>query len=387
MGKMAETAENARLALLGQRRNLALVTEAISSGRVAHAYLVVGPDGSGKKTLALFVAQLLVCEAPQREAGAVNVDRDIVAKGSGSRFAEGAHLLPCGTCRSCIRVKAGNHPDVRLVTPDGAAFKIDQVRDVQREAALSPYEGNLKVFIVERADLMTEEAQNSLLKTLEEPPPHSLFILLAPESTALLPTIVSRCQLLRMELLPEKMIAAELERRGKAFGQAARTAAALAGGCLGRALASLEEPLAGIRNKAVGFVEALGKIGPGECLSLAREFEKDRDGAEFFVQVLSLLYRDLAVMAATRAQSGAEEGCGGALVNRDIAEMLGREARHYDVEGCLAAETALARSAEFARLNINTRLLLDVLLLELRELRRNGRFTAAWEELLERVTA
>ncbi len=375
---MSATAENARITVLGQRRNMALLTAAIQKGSVAHAYLVVGAPGSGKKTLAFYLAQLLFCE----EAVGERAD---------------AASQPCGACHSCRRVANGNHPDVRLVAPEGVSFKIDQVREVQGEASLSPYEADTKVFILESAELMTEEAQNSLLKTLEEPPPHSVFVLLAPEATALLPTIVSRCQLVRMEPLSEKDICAELERRGVASDVEARTAAALSGGCLGRARAVLGEPLRQTRDKAVSFVESVGVLGAGECLRLAAEFEKDREGADFFAQMLSLLYRDLAVLAAADARDGDEPGLDGqriaaiaameTLLNRDVATMLGREARYYDVAGCLAAEAALTAFAEMARLNLNTRLLLDVLLLELRELRRGGRFTAAWDELLERVTA
>ena len=161
--------------IIGHDWAVDLLRRSLEAGRMAHAYLMSGPSQVGKTTLALALAKALNCT-----------------------YAD----PPCGHCPSCLQIEHGTHPDVQLIVGDGAreSIKIEQIRVLQREAVLSPYEGGYRVFVLRRIDRASVEAANSLLKTLEEPPPHVVLVLTALDPEALPATIVSRCQ--RLDLRP-----------------------------------------------------------------------------------------------------------------------------------------------------------------------------------------
>ncbi len=162
--------------------------------RLAHAYLFAGPRGAGKKRLALHLAKSLFCTEMTHDA--------------------------CGRCLNCQRIDNSNHPDVYQIAPDGNSIKIDQVRSLQKEMAMRALESVHKVYILEHVDKMTVQAANSLLKFLEEPPPGVMALLLTENSNAILPTILSRCQIVLFSPLPPELIAERLVEEGIAPGLA-----------------------------------------------------------------------------------------------------------------------------------------------------------------------
>ncbi len=190
--------------LIGQKRAQKILKESIKHERVSHAYLFIGAEGTGKRSLALAFAAALNCLSPEP---------------------------PCGSCRNCRRVLAGNHPDVTILEPEGKSFKIAQIRRLQQLISLKPYEGGWKIFIIDGVETFTEQAANSLLKTLEEPPVHSVLILLA-NTALLLPTITSRCTIVPLQPLSDHLIRQILEEKG--YAEAERIAA-ISGGSLGKA--------------------------------------------------------------------------------------------------------------------------------------------------------
>lgn len=163
----------------GQEKAKRLVARSLSSGRVPHAYIFKGPDGVGKRLFARGVAAALNCRGDER-----------------------GHA--CGHCSSCRKFLSGNHPDFLVVRPDKGAIKIDQVREMCRALSYPPYESELRVVLLEDVHTMRQEAANSLLKTLEEPPPGNLLILTAEASRDVLTTIASRCQTVPFYGLPEE---------------------------------------------------------------------------------------------------------------------------------------------------------------------------------------
>ena len=209
---------------IGHERGMKALQRGLAKGRVSHAYLLAGSRHVGKMTLALDVARMVNCLADDR---------------------------PCGECAQCERVDRGLHSDVRVVGLDAGgpveertrvAIGINQVRDIQREASLKPFEGVYRVFIIDGAELLSEEAANSLLKILEEPPEQVVLLLLTSNAAGLLPTIVSRCQHLELRPLPETMVAGELESRYGLEGDRARNIARLSAGRLGWAFRAVDEP-------------------------------------------------------------------------------------------------------------------------------------------------
>jgi DNA polymerase-3 subunit delta' len=199
--------------LLGQAKAITHLTRAVTSGRLAHAYLFAGPDGVGKKTAAQALASVLLCRMPDG-------------------------LSPCGACPGCRKFLSGNHPDLLRVRPQGAAIKIDQIREMKKALTFSPFESRQRVVLIEDVHTMRREAGNSLLKVLEEPPADNLLILIGSTAGALLDTIVSRCQVIPFAPLPLELTASVIQRHRPELGREdCRVLAALADGCPGQALA------------------------------------------------------------------------------------------------------------------------------------------------------
>jgi DNA polymerase-3 subunit delta' len=172
----------------GQPQVIRLLQNGLLHGKIAHAYCFAGPRGVGKKKTAMELAKALNCEQKQADA--------------------------CDRCRTCLRIEHGNHPDIIRIKPDGASIKIDQVRQLQRAFSFTLGKGVTRVIMMEQAELMTPQAANSLLKFLEEPVSPMVAILITENIHAMLPTILSRCQILRFSELPPAVLAKKLEEQG-----------------------------------------------------------------------------------------------------------------------------------------------------------------------------
>lgn len=193
--------------LIAQPKVASFLSAATASGSLTHAYLFVGPAGSGKKSAAKALACAVVCE----DGG-------------------------CGACPACQRVRKGFHPDVRLYEPEGASsYVVEQIRDLIHDITLAPIEAHSKVYIVDSAEALGPQAANALLKTLEEPPDDVVIVLLASAFDAVLPTIASRCQIVRFSRIAPSTAVAMLTQRGVS-AEEARGALAASGGVVPRAL-------------------------------------------------------------------------------------------------------------------------------------------------------
>ena len=192
-----------------------LVARAIESGKPAHALLLVGPEGVGKTTLAMDLAAGLMCLAPNP------ADR------------------PCRECAACRKVAHGNHPDLHRLAPEGAGqqIRIGQVQQLSSDLALLPLEGRFRIAVIEKAHRLNDDAQNALLKTLEEPPAAVVIVLAADDSAKLLPTVVSRCTRVRMGPVSADELSRVLAERGVADAARGAALARLTGGRPGAALA------------------------------------------------------------------------------------------------------------------------------------------------------
>jgi DNA polymerase-3 subunit delta' len=325
--------------IVGHNWAVTLLRRGLASGRVAHAYLLCGPPQIGKTRLALTLAQALNCQAADP---------------------------PCGHCPSCQKIERGAHPDVHLLTGEGAggSFKIDQVRALQREAVLSPYESRYRVYILERMDLASVEAANSLLKTLEEPPAHVVLALTAVQADALPTTVVSRCQRLDLRPVTRDLIEATLQERGLP-AEKARLLARLSGGRVGWALVAAEDDgLLARRQRALEQMLQLMAANRVERLEFARRTARDADACLDLVEQWAIWWRDL-LLAAGQGQEH--------LVNVDRAAELQSLAGEAGVARAWAMLNALRDTAAQLQANVNPRLALEGLLLKL----PSGRVTAS----------
>lgn len=319
--------------VVGHEWTVALLRRSLVDGRVRHAYLIAGSPQIGKTTLARTFAQALNCAHPK-------VDE-----------------RPCDACRSCRLVSHGNHPDVWVVEPDGAYFKIDQIRALQRQVALSPLEGRWKVYILQEMERATAEAANALLKTLEEPPSHAVLILTASEAEALLPTIVSRCQPILLRPLSRQAVEQALVDRWQVPPEQASLLANLSGGRLGWAVEASQKPSV-LERRSQRLDELQELIGQGRAERFAYAEKLSRDPATLR-EVMALWltwWRDLLLIA---------HGSTAALTHQDqnadlhrLAEKLGPEQTRRVVAAIRAAIRGLDSHA-------NSRLTTEVLMLNL----------------------
>lgn len=229
--------------LIGQHAAETLLARALLREQVGHAYLFLGPSGSGKATAARLFAQAVNCErqpaVAEPESGALPG-----AGGAGGEAAFTLRLAPCGQCESCRRIAAGTHPEVMEVRPaskSGQNISVDQAREIRRNAALRPKLGNRRVYLIPNAEAFNEESANALLKTLEEPSPYVTLVLCAPSPSLVLPTIRSRCQIVRFGLADPAAIEGALAARG-VEAERARALARASGGRPGLALSWANDP-------------------------------------------------------------------------------------------------------------------------------------------------
>ncbi len=258
----------------GHDQPVTILKRALANNTLAHAYLFSGREGIGKKMTALALAAAVNC----RNAGP-----------SGG----------CGDCSSCRKVAAYGHPDVHILAADGDEIKIDQVRQIQADLALKPFEGAKKILIVDGADSMNPASANAFLKTLEEPPGEALIVLISALPQGLLPTIRSRCQEIRFLPLPRRVLAGALIRKRGISEDDAWFVAALAQGSIGRGLAMDVEQEKAMRHEIMAIWSGLGKMNAGEVLAQAEMFSKDRDRLERLLDVGIEWLRDTLVLRET----------------------------------------------------------------------------------------
>ena len=314
---------------------VALLDSGLKGGKLSHAYLFVGPPHVGKMTLASNLAQALNCQGDDQ---------------------------PCGVCASCQRIAQLKHADVQVIGPNGRAeISIDQIREMERSASLKPFEGRNRVFIIDGAEQLSSEGANSLLKTLEEPPPNVQIILLAVNEGLLLPTVRSRCQRLELRPLPITVVERALIEQWEATPEQAMVLARLSSGCLGWAVGALsDDSVSGKRAERLSALLQLTCVGRAERFAyasqLASEFSKDREALR---EVLSLwvgLWRDLLLVKV---------GCRDLITNIDQEESLCRETENYNLNRIEGFIESLQHALEELGQNANPRLVLEVLMLNL----------------------
>ena len=284
--------------LLGHEKPKTLLRQAAAINKMGHAYLFRGPDGVGKKRTALTLAAYLNCKSPMGQDG-------------------------CGRCPSCRKYLSGNHPDLLVVKPDGAAIKIGQIRELKRQLAFPPLEAKVRVVILEDIHTMRREAANSLLKTLEEPAPDNLLILTADPAANILPTILSRCQVIPFGPLDHEDMAHLLMREDAIDESLALTLAAVSEGSLGRAMLLWQENLLSLRQEVVEGL-LYGHLDQAETIAqIFRLSEKTaalKENTSELLALLRLWYRDLVFVAAGGPKT--------AIVNKDMALSLSAAAQY-----------------------------------------------------------
>lgn len=321
--------------MVGQDVAVRILANQLRTGHVSHSYLFLGPEGVGKETAAYAFARALLCEGES----------------------VGACGDACGSCRACRKVLHSNHPDLRIIAPQDRYISIDQVRELQRFLALRPYEARYKVVVLQDADSMQKPTANSLLKTLEEPPPSSVLVLICHRLQGVPDTVLSRCQIIRFRRLTTREITDLLSADDKVDRQRARVAAEMADGSVSTAqrLASSEAFQA--REDLLTALRNLPGMQPTELLELSEQWSSREDIAEV-TRLIVAWFRDLLIWRLT--------GGGQLLRFDDWHDDIAAVAKGYSVatlERCLAYAEEAARSVNGS---FNVQLALDVLFLRIR---------------------
>ena len=316
--------------ILGHDRIIEVLRRSLRNGKTAHSYLFEGVPGSGRKKTALQLIQALFCTMLPDDA--------------------------CGVCSSCRKIDGGNHPDIHLISPlpDKRDISIDQLRELQHELSLRPYEAPRKACLIDPAERMSINAANSLLKTLEEPPGTALIILLTENAGMLLSTVRSRCQTIRFAPLSPEHVLTLLERSGMS-PDAAALIAPMSGGSLQRALELDNEALTTRREAVLSRVGTLNISRIATVFDASEELAGNRDTTLELLDMLLSFYRDAVHLGA-----GSED-----IVNRSVRPAIESIAARRSFPHNLKLLERIYETRRAVQRNANPKLALDTLFMSM----------------------
>ena len=316
--------------ILGHERIVEVLQRSLRTGKTAHSYLFEGVPGCGRKKTALALIQAIFC----------------------TEFGDDA----CGVCQTCRKVASGSHADIHSIAPlpDKRDISIDQLREMQRTLSLRPYEAPRKACIIEPAERMSVNAANSLLKTLEEPPGDALIILLTVNAGMLLPTIRSRCQLIRFAPLSPEHVMTLLERNGMA-AETASLLAPMSGGSMQRAVELDNESLTVRRDAVLSCLSQMSINRIATVFDAAETLSGNRDETLELLDLLISFYRDAVHLAAGSAE----------IVNRTVRPAIESIAARRSFPRNLELLEAICETRRAIQRNANPKLALDHLFMNI----------------------
>ncbi|RLQ91703.1 DNA polymerase III subunit delta' [Falsibacillus albus] len=311
-----------------------MIENSLEKNRVAHAYLFDGERGTGKREAGYLFAKSLFCDDPI------------------------GRYIPCEQCINCKRINHGNHPDVHVIEPDGLSIKKGQIQELQAEFSKTGVESNKKLYIIVHADKMTVNAANSLLKFLEEPHAETMAILLTEQVHRILPTIISRCQLINFRPLPPEILKDNLQKEG-VHPHMAPLLASLTNNFDEAMQLNSEEWFAQARKIVLKLYEGLKKSPLQAMVGLQDEWFahfKEKSQIERGLELLLLIYKDLLYIQIDRGEQ---------LVFPDYRQQLEADALHTSARQLSDQMTAILEAKRKLISNMNPQLLLEQLVLEL----------------------
>jgi DNA polymerase-3 subunit delta' len=333
--------------IISQERTISFLKGVMARGKIPHAYLFAGISGVGKTTTALAYTQAINCKEQVNEEA-------------------------CGHCQTCRQVRSGNFPDLVFIEPDGQNIKIEQIRGLNRALSFKPVSGRYRVSIIRQAEAMTDEAANSLLKTLEEPPPNNLIILNVTEPLAMFPTIVSRCQKVLFRPIPARAIADWLMGSQSVDKDRAHVLAKISEGSLGKAIRMSEGDFIKNREYLISRLIQLQGLSSEEALEMALEYKQKRKawdsedtgkGEWDLFDLLSIWkswYRDLLL---TKLHCPSDF-----LINVDFSQKLKNISRHFKIENLIESFHMVDRSQRDLLQTRNVDITMEHTILTLRRL-------------------
>lgn len=322
--------------IIGHEQIIEHFKSALKNHQVSHAYILNGENGSGKSMLAKAFAKALVCEAGYGDS--------------------------CNMCRACHQFDSGNHPDVKWVTHEKAnSIGVDDVRgQINNDIVIKPYSSKYKVYIIDEAEKMTVQAQNALLKTIEEPPEYAVIMLLTSNIDALLPTIRSRCVRLDLKVVDDGLVKKYLMEHLHVPDYQAEIDASYAHGSIGRAKqAATSQDFADMTQNALRILKNADGMEVYELTEAIKELSSDKQNINDYLDLFQFWFRDVLMFKATREVDN--------LVFKQEINYIREQARQRSYENLEKILDALEKTKVRLRANVNTELALELLFLTIRE--------------------
>lgn len=320
--------------IIGHEKIIESLKTAVKNNLVFHSYLFEGPKSIGKEKLAKVFAKTLLCQ----------------------RGGE----TPCNTCPSCMKIESGNHPDFYMEYPDDDSFKKEQIEEILRTIRKVPLESKRKVYILDDADKMTQQAQNSFLKTLEEPPGYAVIILLATNGYSLLPTITSRCQIVKFNSIERHVIENVLVDKFNKSREQARFIASFSNGIIGRAIELAEsDDFKKLRDETIEKLQIVMNGDKLKAFTVSEFFEQNKEKIEEIMDIILLWYRDLLIYKETQNKDF--------LINKDQIELIFQCCQRLSKKKIMDIIDIVNRTKEDIRSNLNFQLVTEVMLLNIQE--------------------
>lgn len=322
--------------VVGHKDILKYISSAVENNRVSHAYILNGERGSGKKMLANLFAMTLLCETGDNE--------------------------PCGKCHSCKQAESGNHPDIIRVTHEKPnSISVDDIRtQVNNTVDIKPYQGPYKVYIIPQADMMTPQAQNAILKTIEEPPSYAVFLLLTENAETLLPTINSRCVMLKLRNIKDTLIKKYLMDNLEIPDYKADMCTAFAQGNMGRAIMlANSDHFNEIREEAVQLLKHISEMELNEIVAAVKNISVYKLEITDYLDIIMIWYRDVLLYKATKEIDK--------VVFKDQLQSIKEQARKSSYEGIELILESLEKAKARLKANVNFDLVMELLFLTIKE--------------------
>jgi len=322
--------------IVGQERALKILTKSLKENNISSSYIFVGSEGTGKKLAAIEFTKAVNC---------LNLNKNSEA---------------CEHCQSCNEISKQCSPDLKIVEPIKSSIRIEQIREMRKEIGLKPFKNRKKVYIIDKAEKMTLEASNCLLKTIEEPPYYAIIILICSKIDPILPTIVSRCQMVNFGLISSYKIKEFLLNKNKNLEkEKAEIISKLAQGSIERALKLLSGKEYFIRREEV--LDYLSVISPGkygdDIFAKVEKMVSEIDRIEEILEMIKLWYRDILIIKNTGDQKY--------IANCDKLEILEEKSQIYSQEILIDILDYLEQIEEYLIKNVNKRLILERLYIKM----------------------
>ena len=320
--------------IVGHEKLIRHLKKSIKIDKIGHAYIFDGPVGIGKKTTATAFSKGVLC----KEFG-----QDV-----------------CEVCSSCSKVESNNHPDLVWIEPDGKSIKNHQIEELQQDLVRKPYESEKKVYIIKDADLMTESAQNRLLKTLEEPPKYVVIILISTNSNRFLATIRSRSQIIKFNPLQHKMVQDFMHKRYGMDVDETKVFATFSNGIIGKAIEFKEsEDFQTKRKETIALIEGLISKDALKIFDGMEFFEKYKEDVYEILDLMVFWFRDILLLGETNSEQF--------LINIDQKDTLQKHLYHIGHEKMVHMIETIERTKKDIKANVNFQLATEIMILRIQE--------------------